>query len=426
MSYILLNKNEIEEIKKIDKKGQVGRLNFEFTKSDKYKINRTSSAKGLAVDIETNEVLPYYPHLVNHGTLPDDFYTQPKYNGTNIGLLLHKNIIRTRGSINQLKFVNSVNMDILTDKQYIGIPSEIWNKFVEKYKPILQEGIKDGFVDQFGYFDMSKIVDCLTACKFNILERYSSRCPDKGNVIAVFGELISKYNPIPVDRELKYGMYNCDWNYMVFDILIESNNGYEFLNPKQVKELADNLGTHIKSVPYNHNKFIEFPNEEGVIVKSDYYYKVKIDEVLEYEREMGRLSNIITYSIRKVFSETGFHLEDLNNGIFNKDGLKNIIQSVEEEIKDNGISIDSLVEYYKKLNRDYYRVVKNLVEENAVFVIADILFDIGTPKETLYLDIPKYISLNKPVEYNEKRKKYLPSMWYGKMVSRTIGKIINR
>ena len=79
MSYILLNKNEIEEIKKIDKKGQVGRLNFEFTKSDKYKINRTSSAKGLAVDIETNEVLPYYPHLVNHGTLPDDFYTQPKY-----------------------------------------------------------------------------------------------------------------------------------------------------------------------------------------------------------------------------------------------------------------------------------------------------------------------------------------------------------
>ena len=40
---------------------------------------------------------------------------------------------------------------------------------------------------------------------------------------AVFGELISRYNPIPVDRELKYGLYDAEWKKVERAVLDKEN-----------------------------------------------------------------------------------------------------------------------------------------------------------------------------------------------------------
>jgi hypothetical protein len=425
--YKMYTSEELDEISKIDKKGEVGGMPIAFRKAEKYKINMSSNKrKGLAIDTETGRFMWNYPHLSNRGELPAQFFTEPKYNGTNIGIL-RGGIIRTRGSIDKLSFTNTANIDILAGKQYIGIASEVWEKFKARYEPILKEGIERGYVDNFGYFKLNNIVSYLDSFMDAMVSWDDS-------VEAVFGELISRYNPIPVDRELKYGLYNAEWEYVVFDILVKTKSGdYEFLDAIEVELKMESvikhysIDKHIRSVKHKTDGFIDALDEEGVIVKSsEGYYKVKIEAVLEYEREMGRMSNIVQYAVNKIFTETGFTMSEIEAGAFSFAGVKSIIKSVEEEIKDNGISLETLDEFYKSVGGDYYRTIKNMVEEQAVLIVADILLDSGVHKEVLYLEIPKYVELKESVEYSEKRKKYIPVGWYGKLVSRVIGKILNR
>lgn len=123
---------------------------------------------GLGYDTEKDEFLYNYPHISNAerdnlmGAVGEDALIQPKLNGTNIGIIATKDglIWRTRRSIKPDRFMNQVNIAILTGEDggvFPGIKTEVFDRFKEKYIPILNEGKTRGAIDDFGNIVLKKI-----------------------------------------------------------------------------------------------------------------------------------------------------------------------------------------------------------------------------------------------------------------------------
>jgi hypothetical protein len=411
---------------------------FIFTKSSKegIYIQRVSNfALGLAYDTTNKQFIFNYPHLSNIKTVsdvPQNSIVQEKLNGTNVGIIKLADgsiIYRTRGSIEPDTFMNNINSAILEGaKTLVGINEEVFDDFKNKYIDILREGIKK-YIDDFGNVLMTSIgTELVNELKYIFIENWK--------IVGIFGELISKYNPIAVDSKMKFGMYLDmpeDYQFYIFDIMVTDNGGnIYFAEPSELKlirktKLIKTVSSEkLSDINAMQNKFI---NEEGVIAKSsEGYYKIKKDEVLEWERLLGKLSNVVVFSINHVFEENGFSTNEvLNKKFLEPNAIEPLILSSWQEIKNNGVSENDLIEYYGSKNK-VDTEIKSIVSEKVLIGIASVLIKNNiTTKEKLYLALPEYFQFTEPVlDWNERRGKLLPIKSYALMIRKIIGNVVGK
>ena len=387
------------------KRMKIGNNQLYFTGKDILIQRIENRFFGLAYDM----VLIYnYPHIDNVNTVFSNSILTTKYNGTNIGLLKDGRI-RTRGAVEPDRFPVQLNVAILTEeKRVVGISDASYSAFAEKYKPILREGIDKGIIDEYGNF-------VLSAIKHEIKEKLGSAL-ENGEV--VFAELVSKYNPIAVDGELKYGLYlNMDKDYelILFDRAVATGRGIE-LEP--VTKTYDKVPT--AKVVTSSDKFAGI--EEGVVIKSpEGYGKMKREEVLQWERAMGMLSTIVWNSVDHVFASGIVTKEQALGGSFaTKEGINSITEQVWEEIETHAVTREDLVKYFGD-ERKLDGIINYLILKQLSLLVAP---ELEVPKERLYLELPKYIDFGENVLlWNEKRGKYIPTGSYARLVSGVIGRM---
>ncbi|MEM3858727.1 MAG: RNA ligase family protein [Candidatus Micrarchaeaceae archaeon] len=440
---ILYSKEELDSIR-----ANLDANNYKFTLGEyrliftggslatNFLVQRVSNKYlGLAYNKENKTFIYNYPHIENKkdsDTFTDGFI-EPKYNGTNyaivqdsVGNLYH----RTRGSINPEMFLNTINVSILQNRELIGVPSEKFAEFKKKYNQILQEGISKGYVDSFGNVLLNKINKDIDP----YLTTFIGRMLNGYKVVGIFGEIISKYNPINVDDSFKYGIYidmPQDFRFIVFDILGEKNGNVYFISPEMFEMI---IPKNDIVEPIEYMKISElntmlntYKAEEGLVLKTeDKYLKLKREEVLQFERMIGKLGNVIVFSIEHVFSSLGFSKSELinNKSALNQEYLNGIRMQVWNEINNAGITKEALVEYFKSESK-MYSYFNDRFDNAMLTEIASQLFSSGIPKEKLYLELPNYYLFNKKViEFSEKRQKVIPiDKNYSKIVSRLIGKV---
>lgn len=454
-----------EDIKVIYSNVKNGKLSFSlkigasgykayFGKQGKNFIQRIDNFMlGLAYLPELDAMVPNYPHLNNMNEKQNVeirkdigcYYTymtaSEKLNGTNLGMVLplvggvkYDNrgqiIARCRGSIEPEIFMNSINSIILTgQKNYVGVKPEAFTSFIEKYTPILNEGQAKGLVDSFGNFNLSKITP-------ELKEKLRPVFADYPTIIGVFGELISKFNPIAIDGELRYGMYidsEKDWDWVIFDVMKMDEDGNIYLD-SNVKFMEAYGFKTVKTIPLKDIErcLEDFSADEGVIVKgwNGQYLKVKHDVVIEWARTQGKLSTIINSAIDHIFSQgLGFTKEEVLEELVLKDAdtKASIINSIWVEIEGNGISRKNLEDYYIEHKLSPKQVDFDLLDKlniNLMMLVASILKDAGISKETLYKEIPKYLMFERePLFYDIEKQKWRANAWYVKMLAQTIGRM---
>lgn len=415
-----------------------------FTKSSKsgiYIQRLENFALGLAYNKEKDEFYFNYPHIENAkdiSTLNKMSIIQEKENGTNLGILKVENnsnvIYRTRGSINPEMILNEINRAIASNSEsLVGINKTVFQDFLKRYKPIYEEGKKKGFIDEFGNLVIKNAANELTNA-LNIL------LLNNREIIGIFGEFISKYNPIVVDETMSIGINlnsTYEYEYKIFDILVKDDVGtIKFLPFDEVQRLLS--GRHLMSNTFrislvdsslllNIKEFesLYAKNEEGVVIKSDEgYFKYKKEQVLAWERLVSNLHNIVKHSVEHVLSETGISANEVLNGDYkNKSKIDDLLMSVFEEIKTNGITKSMLEDFYKENVDD---IITKLLYMGIVALIASVLKDNGIEKQELYKEIPKYLYFDSsPLIYNERRKKELPTKEYSFLIRWVIGSVFS-
>ena len=437
---ILYSADEIKIIKENlyngNLKFSLGKSNLIFSKSGEYYLIQRVENKylGLAYNIKEKTIILNYPHISNkkESDVIGGGFVEPKYNGTNYGIVIDEKsnmYFRTRGSINPEIFINMINSGIEKNEPLQGIDVNIYNSKKEKLMALFEAGKARGYCDDFGNFILKNVNDILNSRLKNILGKEYHEY----KIAGIFGEIISPYNPIVVDRNIKYGQYyfdNIDFKYAVFDILLEKNGQYEFADPSALSELIPK-DINIEPVEFmkieDINSMLDkYIMEEGVIIKTkDSYFKVKREEVLEWERMMGKLPSVMKFSIEHVISELGFSKDDvmINKSYANVETLNKIKSSVWNEINQYSIKKEDLIEYYKGEN-NLIKSFNSVFDLTILTGITSVLATSGIPKEKLYLEIPNYYYFVKPpLMFNEKRKKFLPA---NKDYSRIIGSIIGR
>lgn len=436
---ILYSADEIKEIKTNLENGtlkfQVGKSNLVFSKSGgEYLIQRVENKYlGLSYEVKDKTLIWNYPHIRNKKETDvfDDGYVEPKYNGTNYGIIIGENgkkYFRTRGSINPEIFLNTINSGIVKDELPQGILADVFKSKEEQLKGFFEKGKALGYCDDFGNFILKKVNETLSTEVEGLLGSEF----DGSKLVGMFGEIISPFNPIAVDKEMKYGQYSfdSDFKYVVFDILLEKNGQYEFASPELIEKIIPK-NKNIEPVEYMKLDQMEtmlgkYNMEEGVMIKTgENYFKAKREEVLEWERMMGRLSNVLRFSIEHVISELGFSKEEVmtDKSYTDVETLDKIKFSVWNEISQYNISKNDLINYYKGEN-ELDREFDNFFDLTLLTGITSVLASAGIPKERLYLEIPNYYYFAEPpLVFNEKRKKLIPA---NKKYSRIIGSIIGK
>ena len=453
---ILYTDSELSDIKKNIESGvlkfKLAQYNLIFSKSGKYLIQRVQNKfLGLVYNTESESFILNYPHISNKSEKDQitEGYIEPKYNGTNYAYLIDDKenfYFRTRGSINPEIILNTINSAILNKEQIPGLNNEVFNGWKEEYFPLLNKGKEDEYIDSFGNFVLKKVNDKIQDyLKAIIHNRINGFNINGGKIVGIFGELISPYNPIAIDSNIKFGQYTkleTDFTFVIFDILVykpektdfygnKIEGCYEFLEPNMMEMLIKDTD-YIKKVEYEkisqlQSMLDKYDAEEGLVIKTkDQYLKFKRDDVLEWERMMGKLSNVLKFSIEHVASELGFSKEEVidKNVYSNKQYINEIKVSIWNEIQSYNITKENLVDYYKSESKMYNSF--NSFLENAVITgIASVLASNGIPKEKLYLEIPKYYYFQNPqLIFDEKRQKMIPSTkFYSRLVSRIIGKV---
>ena len=453
---ILYTDSELSEIKNnIDSNNFKFRLNTNnliFSKSGNYLIQRVQNKfLGLAYSTEEKTFIFNYPHISNKSEKDQitEGFIEPKYNGTNYAYLVDEKgnmYFRTRGSINPEIILNTINSAIISNQQISGINSAVFNSWKEKYSFILNKGKENGYVDQFGNFVLDKVnQEIKDQLSFIINNKINGFNINGSKIVGIFGELISPYNPIIIDGNIKFGQYmllKTDFVLIIFDILVykpektdsfgnKSEGYYEFLDPNMLEILIKDTD-YVKRVDYEKmselkSMFDKYDAEEGLVIKTkEAYLKFKRTDVLDWERMMGKLSNVIKFSVEHITSELGFSKEEVidKNVYSSKQYINEVKVSIWNEINSYNISKDNLISYYKT-ESEMYESFNSFLENSIITGIASVLASTGLPKEKLYLEIPKYYYFQYPqLVFSDKRNKWLPATKkYSSLISRIIGKI---
>lgn len=428
--------DDIKEMLKSSHKLEYGGRKLVFSNSDagKYLMQRVKTNKylGLAMDVTTSEWLLNYPHIDNlrsEALSPGGFLTE-KVNGTQIMMLaLQRGLIhRTRGTIEPARFYNDINYNLVLGNQTVpGIPVTTFASFKQRYLPVFNEGRSNGMIDEMGNIVVSSVIPGLKAALGPVF--------DARDVKLVSSEFLTKYNPIAVDKEMKYGMlYPFDAKFKVFDILVETDRGYEFLDYETMKRMVpvNGLVEPVRGWKVSTTAPEDAMSgwtEEGLVYKGpDQYIKIKRDDVLSFERMVGNLQFIIDYAVKHVFEQTSFSPEDvLDKATFlDKEQTEMIRANVIDEMGLNGVPIDTLKTYYiskfkispEDAERDITRTLNKQVRERIMAVIAAQLLERKIDPKTIYLEVPKYLYFEAPpVYYNEHRGKMVPEKGYGHLIS---------
>lgn len=429
-------------------KFSVGQYRCFFGKQGKYLIQRIDNYMlGLTYDTEGRFLIFNYPHLNN---IRDEQIAQvqgaevqEKPNGTNFGFMLTPQgvVYRCRGSIQPSRFPNEINARIATGElKYVGIKDEIFMPFVEKYTPIFKEGQAKGYIDDMGNVNAEKMAsELIERVKpvFGINEDPQPKLMYADmEIIGVFGELISKYNPIAVDPELRHGMYldmSKDFDFIMFDLMFRDMDGNIYLS-HNIDNVAWTCGINsVRTVPLKDitTCLSDYGNEEGVIIKgwNNNYYKMKHEAVISWARMMGTLSTVIRYSVEHIFSQgLGFSDKEILDGVLlNRETIDSLYTQAWEEVNANGITMEQLYEYYTAKKKPLSAVqgdMREAVERNLMMLVTPVLKENGVPKEKLYLEIPKYLRFqSEPLYYDTKKQRFKAWAWYGKLIGTVIGKV---
>ncbi len=444
-SMILYTKQQLDRIREQLRAGTL-KFSFDgfkciFNGDDEILIQRIPNfMDGLAYKKGTDEFVYNYPHLSN--VMKEELVgitvakVQPKTNGTNLCFSRLKDgsvVYRTRGSIEPDRFMNQINTAIIANQETVmGINPDVFKAFKERYKPILERGRRLGFIDEYGNIVMKEMVAELMPHAKSIFE-------ENKTVVAIFGELISPYNPISIDAELRYGMYlgmDANFRYVVFDILEEDSGGaIRFVDPGEQKRIVGRTTDYMKvseteNLAGLQNMLDRYVSEEGAIIKGERYLKFKRDDVLEWERLMGRLSSVLYFSVDHVFQQgLGFTAKEIFDEklLLRKEAIDGITNQAWQEIANNGVSRSDLVAFYatmKKPESVIDHTLKSAIYNNIFLLVAPELQEKGVVKARLYLEIPKYVYFDRePLVFHEKRQKYISADWYGKMIGMVIGKV---
>jgi len=431
-------------------KFNVGEFRCNFSKQGDLVIQRIDNFMlGLSYNVVKKYFIYNYPHLNNlredQIPLVEGAELQEKPNGTNLGFLPTSEGItyRCRGSIAPSRFPNEINAKMATGtKQYVGIKDEVFASFTEKYLPIFKEGQFKGFIDDMGNVVIEKMIptlqeDITRLFRLDSLENHSEYYPMDLQLIGVFGELISKFNPIAVDPQLRHGMYldmSKDFDFVMFDLMFRDMNGNIYLS-HNIDNVAWTCGINsVRTVPLKDitTCLSDYGNEEGVIIKgwNNNYYKMKHEAVISWARMMGTLNTVINFSVEHIFSQgLGFGDKEIleDKVLLNKDVIDGLYIQAWEEVAANGITMEQLYEYYTAKKKPLSAVqgdMRNVMEHSLMMLVTPILKEHGVSKEKLYLEIPKYLRFqSEPLYYDDKKQRYKAWAWYGKLIGTVIGKI---
>jgi hypothetical protein len=419
-----------------------------------YLIQRNDRAvyAGLAYSPDTEKLIVGYPHIDNPPkSLPTDVflrnlgegYAEQKMNGTQIGIERTMNglIYRTRGTILPNAFFSDINLALVKKATTIvGIQESVFKEFKARYTPIFEEGRADGSIDEMGNVVISKYAPEIVAAVKPLFE-------SQADVVSVKGEFVSRFNPIAVDPLLSSGIYFdvAPYKFVIFEIAAATPDGIKFLAYPEVCRRVSEAGVGktndrvsvVKGLQFRETPFealIDLAGtEEGVVVKTNtFYVKVKKEDVIAFERMLGRASTVLDYSVKHVF-EKGLSYSD--NQLFDEKVLMDQIEldrindAVHAEIESSGFGEEELVRFYgtKGLTTEQAKSkiesrIARRVREGLLTIVIPQLIERGVPIQTMYLELPKLIKFDKGVIYfDARRKKFLPTPDYARLLSFVYG-----
>lgn len=348
---------------------------------------------------DKGSIIPSYPHLnnINEERFSlDDSYAEEKLNGTCVGIakIDGQIIIRTRMSPYAKDFVVTVFsnqfFDEVKDQMLLNKFKSLKEEMLTKHPNWYVNGADGTYVG----LKVREVVQDILGSKINFLvESY----PD----YMFFFELIGKINPILVEGESKYGMYNHDASLVLFDILDMTTGLFKDRETKEI--IADTIDLELVPKLFSFKstddtkKAIEILRKyaddyliEGFVLKSsERRVKVKTEKVLS--------AAIRSFAIAKEQIAFG-DLENYIAKIVSVDYLKHpekfdvLIEQVVDEAKTD--YPESIINAKKGL------VQEKISKQMAIFVADDIMKTMTfSDKGELF----RYINLNLPILFSPLR-----------------------
>lgn len=436
-------------LKNGEKKFNIGAYKCIFTNSSSgYQIQRIPNfALGLAYFPGSDTFAVNYPHINNVRRIELETvskgWVQPKLNGTNLAFVRADGRIfhRTRGTLEPEKVINDINTAVIQGKKtIIGIPEQTFQSFKTRYEATLRQGIGEGWVDEYGNVRIKKMAG-------EIIPQVRWVLDTKG-VIGVFGELCSRYNPISVDQTITAGIYIDmpePYNYVVFDIVTQNDDGsVEFWDVGAIESLSGAFPSSekrialVKSVPLSIqvlDSALKTTKEEGFVVKSSNgYFKFKREDVLQWERTVGYLPNVLSFSVSHIFEQEFSYSEaEVMAGALKKPTLRQeIIDAAWSEAENNGITRPQLVSFYATLGggkpqQEAERIVdhnlEDMITEKLLLFVAPALKNNGVKINEVWKEVPKYLYFSRePIYFDQKKQRDRANGWYSKLIGGIIGR----
>ncbi len=383
------------------------KMMFTKDKQHGYWIQRLENQYyGLSV-LPDGTIVYGYPHLTN---IKDDTkfslqscYLEKKENGTCIPISIYNGIPNIRTRMNPIPvefpiptFWNSTINSITDDKLKSKI-SQMRDEMLTKYPQWYLFEADGEYVGLRVQEVVKSILDVDHITSYN------------DNYVFYF-ELVGKINPIIIDSEMKYGLYDCDYDMILFDIM--DKRTHTFLDRKEKELVADKLGIKLVSLQFTFNdteslkKAIPFMKSEADVHLSEGFVlkngkdiiKVKSDIVLQNAYRLNAmmrgyidLNDMYNYISKTVSAEY----------LKRPDEFDNLVELVQ---------IEATADYPEEIvNKQKNQIQKYIAYQMAVFVADKIISEqtFETP-DALYrylnIEIPKqFIPLKSYIDFETEK-----------------------
>ena len=428
-----------------EKRFSMGAYRCYFADTPKeYTIQRIPNfALGLAYVPGEDAFALNYPHIdnVRKDALPavSNAWIQEKTNGTNLGIVRagRRVIHRTRGTLEPEKVINDINSAVLQGKNTIvGVQERVFERFRARYEPILSEGIERGYVDDFGNFNIGRVAKEASSA-------FGPSFDSMPSLMGVFMEACSKFNPICVNESVNVGIYLDipePFMLVVFDVISREGDGsMTFWGADTLDQFVVNQknilvakGSRLSLDLLDSG--LRETREEGFVVKSpNGYWKFKRADVLAWERTVGHLPNILSYSVSHIFEQQfSFHESEILAGALKRPTLKEeVVAAAWSEAENNGVSRKQLLEFYAKgrsavgadAEARLDRMLEDMIARKLLLFAAPALRNKGVQKSELWRELPNYVAFERePLYFDAKKGRQRAEGWYSRLVSGVIGR----
>lgn len=383
------------------------RMMFTKDKQHGYWIQRLENQYyGLSV-LPDGTIIYGYPHLTN---IKDDTkfslqscYLEKKENGTCIPISIYNGVPNIRTRMNPIPaefpiptFWNSTINQITDDKLRAKI-SQLRDEMLSKY-PWWYLFEADG---EYVGLKIQEVVNSILD-----VEHITSY----NNDYVFYFELVGKINPIIIDSEMKYGLYDYDYDVILFDIM--NKKTHTFLDRKEKERIAEILGIKLvslrftfddikslkKSIPFIKSNADVYLSEGFVLKNGKEIIKVKSDVVLQNAYRLNAMmrgyidiNDMYNYIGKTVSAEY----------LKRPDEFDNLVELVQ---------IEAMSDYPEEIvNKQKNQIQKYIAYQMAIFVADKIVSEqtFETP-DTLYrylnLEIPKrFTPLKSYIDFDKEK-----------------------